>query len=390
MDKGSKSGAPMKIGILVNEFNIRGGTHKQVHRLADYLLRQGHEVVIYTKYFDAERCYPGVEKFNVYGATGRKHSPKSRFFRLFVSMSASLRLAWRVAKYAEVVNIHDNGFLAFWLVFKILAPTRRIIWQINDLPVFFNVGASINTPNNFMRPLRRFLTRLMARNVDEITVNVTKNAARVKKYLHAPATVLYCGVDLRNTTFLFNNRRTASHINLVSTGVFFPYRNYETILRAQRVLLEQYNISSRLTIIGSIALVPNYADEIALLADQLNVDCRILGDVKEDVLIATYAESNIFLFLNIDQSWGLAVFEAMNLGLPVIVSESVGAVELLRHGFDSEVVNPKDEKAIASAVFNLYRDTNLYESRQRDGYAATLHMTWDKLYSERMEKILLN
>ena len=309
-------------------------------------------------------------------------------FHHLVSLVARLRLAFRVAKDAEVVNIHDKGFLAFMLFLKLLAPSRRIVWQINDLPSYFNVGPSSNNPNKLMQPLKRFLTRAMAHQVDRITVNVTKNAERVQQHLRTQADILYCGVDLRNINGCFNTKRTSGIVNLISTGVFFPYRNYESILRAQRVLMEQYSIDSCLTIIGSTALDPKYADDVALLAKELKVDCRILGDVNEDMLIATYSESDVFLFLNIDQSWGLAVFEAMNLGLPVIVSESVGAVELLHPGIDSEVVAPTDEKAIARAICNLYHDLGLYVARQRAGYVATLDMTWNKLYCKRMGEFL--
>ena len=43
----------MKIAVLVNELNIRGGTHKQVLRLCEYLESQRIEFKIFTKYYDA-------------------------------------------------------------------------------------------------------------------------------------------------------------------------------------------------------------------------------------------------------------------------------------------------------------------------------------------------
>jgi glycosyltransferase involved in cell wall biosynthesis len=388
-----EAGAQLKIAILVSEFNIRGGTHKQVHRLADYLLAQGHEVTICTKYFAPERCYPGVEKFDVYAATNRRDAPSSRISSLIVSLVADLRLALRVAKHADVVNIHDSGFLGFWLFLKVLAPGKRIVWQINDLPGIFNLrGLSINSVRSFLRavihPFPRMLTRLMACDVDKITVNVTKNAERVRKHLNADAEVIHCGVDIRNTTEAWNERTSSHTVNLISVGVFLPYRNYESILRAQRALADLYNIPSRLVIIGSTERAPEYAEQVASHARQLDVECRILGEIDENALMQVYSQSDIFLFVNVDQSWGLAVFEAMNLGLPVIVSQSVGAVELLNAGVDAEIVDPKNENAIANAIRKLHVDRDLYTMRRRAGYKATLQMTWEKLYCQRVEKIL--
>ena len=53
----------MKVAIVVNELNIRGGTHKQVLRLCEYLVAQEIEFKLLTKYYDAAKTYPEFEKF---------------------------------------------------------------------------------------------------------------------------------------------------------------------------------------------------------------------------------------------------------------------------------------------------------------------------------------
>ena len=54
----------MKILVTINELNIRGGTHKQVLRLCEYLSKN-NEVIIYTKIYEKEKTYPEFEKFNI-------------------------------------------------------------------------------------------------------------------------------------------------------------------------------------------------------------------------------------------------------------------------------------------------------------------------------------
>ena len=41
-------------------------------------------------------------------------------------------------------------------------------------------------------------------------------------------------------------------------------------------------------------------------------------DTAEDLYNELYNDADIFAFININQSWGLAVFEAMSCGLPVV------------------------------------------------------------------------
>ena len=55
----------MKIAILVNELNVLGGTHKQVLRIAEFLEKQGHQLVIVTRYFDIEKTYHAFNRFNI-------------------------------------------------------------------------------------------------------------------------------------------------------------------------------------------------------------------------------------------------------------------------------------------------------------------------------------
>mgnify|MGYP000632882886 CR=1 FL=1 len=54
----------MKVAIVINELNIRGGTHKQVLRLCEYLEEQKIEMLLLTKYYDPEKTYPEFEKYH--------------------------------------------------------------------------------------------------------------------------------------------------------------------------------------------------------------------------------------------------------------------------------------------------------------------------------------
>lgn len=380
----------MKITLLINEFNVRGGTHKQAHRLVEYLQSKGHDILLLTKFFEPEKCYPGIEKFSIqsfeqYFPTNKK---SSKFNKIIEDIVGSYKIAKVAVNHGQCINIHDNGFGLTSFFIRVLNRKIPIIWQINDLPNAFLLGNSKDLNGTITFPLRRWFYRVIAKTITKITVNVTKNAHRVNKALGVSAEVVYCGVDLRNKV-LADKSVNPKKIRLLSTGVFFTYRNYETFLQVHKELeVLGYDVES--AIIGSTRFDSTYAEKIKNLVHELNIKCDILGDISENELISKYENSDFFFFLNVDQSWGLAVFEAMNLGLPVIVSNSVGATELLTDDVNAVILDPNDASEIANSVVSLINNP-IKLARLRDiAFADTLEMTWDKMYSSKIEKIFLD
>ena len=103
-----------------------------------------------------------------------------------------------------------------------------------------------------------------------------------------------------------------------------------------------------------------------------------------------YKNAHAFAFLNVDQSWGLAVFEAASMGLPVILSSSVGAVELLSGKSGIEIVDPTSIDEISAAISTIVNDKNNYLKYCFEVTNAVRDMSWDKMYSENIESIFLN
>ena len=62
----------MKIAVIVNELNIRGGTHKQVLRLCQYLKEHNINFVLCTKIYESEKTYKEFESFDIISLYDRK------------------------------------------------------------------------------------------------------------------------------------------------------------------------------------------------------------------------------------------------------------------------------------------------------------------------------
>ena len=377
----------MKVAIVINELNIRGGTHKQVLRLCEYLEEQKIEMLLLTKYYDPEKTYPEFEKYHpvsLYDTFEEFQKHRS----LFDKIRNTRRFLKMVPDDYEIVNIHDGG-LQWITCLATFRKNTKVVWQINDLPSCFRVGVGREGKTRKSDTVQCRFNRWIASRVDAITVNVTKNKERVESCMGKAADVFYCGVDVNGALKKHEYHNEMKHqVKLLSTGVFFSYRNYETLVLVVDYLRSKgYKV--KLDIIGSTDKDKDYANKILALIKEkkLENDIKIWGQVDEITYNTLYNQADIFAFINIDQSWGLTVFEAMSAGIPTLVSNSVGAIELLHNGEDAIIVEPKDVREIADQMIALMEDGEYYNHISEKAYNAVKDYTWEKLYSSKMVKL---
>lgn len=377
------------ITFLISELSIRGGTHKQLLKLVEYVDQKSIKFKIITLILDLNETYP---EFRRYEKNIIELSPidgKWIGTKLLNHFRYINRLKKEI-KNSNVINIHDCGFEKYLSAFR----GKKVYWQINDLPKFFKEGVAkkqkISLKNKIIK--KHLLRNLNI--VTEFVVNVSKNADRVSKHFKRKAKVFYPGVDMINFTKLNSNsfhRFSCKKINLLSSGVFFPYRNYEVQIKVVKILKEKgYDVCLR--IFGLLKSDPIYSSKIKELVRQENLDANIhiLGQINEETYSVLHKDSDIFLFTNIDQSWGLAIFEAMSCGMPVIVSNNVGATEILTDNENSIFINPHDEEQIADKILVLIKKQQFYESISSNSVLFAHDMTWEKSYCSKMLNLLMN
>lgn len=382
----------MKVALVINELNIRGGTHKQFLKLCQYCEKQRIEFDIYTKFYDPQKTYPDFSKYHINYLKAESNDSFSdslpqKIKRKIDKLTTDWNLYQIIKKNEyDIINIHDNG-LSYFTTWCSIGTKAKIVWQINDLPMCFNVGSSTHSNTSIKERMHCKLYRKLAKKVDLITVNVSKNKNRVNKHLKKNAEVLFCGVD-KNDSLSTHAFKEKESISILSSGVFFPYRNYETQIFVVKQLKDK-GFSVHLDIIGSTELDKSYAAKIdnLIVQNDLAKEIKIWGQVDEYTYTELHNKADIFCFINVDQSWGLAVFEAMSCGLPVIVSNSVGATEILNDGIDSVFSDPFDVDHISQIIIDLHNKEEYYNRISTNAKNAVSQMSWDNMYSSKIVKL---
>jgi len=85
-----------------------------------------------------------------------------------------------------------------------------------------------------------------------------------------------------------------------------------------------------------------------------------MGGLDEEELAQRYVDADVFALLSRHEPWGVVVNEAAASGLPLVLSDRVGAAhDLLRDGENGFIVPAEDVAAAASALRTLAADPDL-------------------------------
>lgn len=89
-------------------------------------------------------------------------------------------------------------------------------------------------------------------------------------------------------------------------------------------------------------------------------DVYFLGFLNQSELPEVFALSDVFVLPSINEPWGLVINEAMCAGLPIIVSDVVGAVpDLLREGINGYSFEAGNIEQLAEKLYLILSDDNL-------------------------------
>ena len=403
----------MKIAIIIRFLTRTGGATREVMELCRELEKRGHGVTIYTFAYDPVSCFPGeFRDVNIVQLNWDYKPWWSRFGntpllgtsvnRLIENRKAK-RLARMIDPSTDVLNPHDKVSVHTSAFFKKNVKHIPSVWMMNDLDI--QQWSIFEHP--VLDPPRKHLYKRIINYLrdayenwrffstqDAIGVIVASMGERAKKYLgRSDAVVVRSGADLDRFVFKERQGIASKKIRLYTQGIFYIYRRFEDIIRAVKILCDA-GYDPSLEIVGDYGhkdTARAYYQTLTSLTKALGLEDRVSfrGVVSEEELDRAYYESDIFVFANI-QTWGIAIFEAMATGLPVVLSRDAGAGEMLKDREHALLANTGDPEDIARAIKELADNRELYQSLSRKGNELVRRtISWSQ-YAENMERLFLS
>ena len=230
---------------------------------------------------------------------------------------------------------------------------------------------------------RTLVKRLLFRQVDGFVAIGSANADYYQALGVASTRIHFAPFSVDNAAFALHERRQEARKDLRERLGIAP--NAIVVVFASKLILRK-RAADLLAALASVCT--NHRDAVVVIAGSgpeepvLRTAAASLGDravfvgfQNQSELPALFAASDIFVLPSSEEPWGLVINEAMASGLPVIVSDDVGAAADLVNGKDTGRVFPVGNiEALACCLNELLASRELRERMSRA--AETLIANW--------------
>lgn len=124
---------------------------------------------------------------------------------------------------------------------------------------------------------------------------------------------------------------------------------------------------------GSGDQLPQMIERIAQV--RLSGNFHFTGFLHGRDIDRTWAMSSVYVMPSVSEPFGIAPLEAIQAGVPVIVSKQAGVAEVMRHAIKVDFWNTD---ALADAICSILRFRSLANTLRRNGEEEIKTITWDK------------
>lgn len=368
------------------DLSLENGDNRMFLSIARTLGRFGHRVVVYAAQFDPVSCFPAfnsgldvrvvpprrklrpISGVSVYSPLFLPVKIFDRLRNEFLYRNAARRVLGAMDRDFDIVIAQNDHSYQISSGYKKRSPSSRFVWIMNNAP-FYHTRKS-NPLVNFLSWswafLAAWLARRYARGIDLVVVNDTGRAEMVRGALGLPVKIIRIAVDFKVFFQPPRARKTGGKkATLLGVGSLSPARRFEDIIRVVGVLRRERYDARAVLVSKDVAGESNYRKFLLALADREGVgnfvDFRFEG-VTDEELKRLQGASDVFVFPNAIDIWGMAAFEAMAAGMPAVVSRTTSVAEILADGVNAVFTNPADPEGIARAVRSLVDDGARYRS----------------------------
>ncbi|MBW3612309.1 MAG: glycosyltransferase family 4 protein, partial [Chloroflexi bacterium] len=273
----------------------------------------------------------------------------------------------------EVLEAHRFDVLHFHEPFvPFLSPTMLDASETVNIATFHAFGGF--SPSYWVGS--KFAGRLADLLHGRIAVS---GAARhfISRYFPGEYRIIPNGVDLDRFASAepYEEWRDGT-LNILFVGRFEERKGLIHLLKAYHRLRKR-KVDARLLIIGAGPKEREYRRFVGLRGIG---DVEFLGRVSDDEKVRYFASADIYCAPNTGQeSFGIVLLEAMAAGVPIVASDIHGFKRVVERNVQGILVEPRNPRALAAALYALGRDPELRDEMGEAGRARAPEYSWERV-----------
>ena len=317
----------MKIACVIESLVTFGGTQLQCIRVAEHLMKQGHQVQIITTSFERRYGHNIEDGLNV----------------TTVKIGSEDRMSEFAGKITDLVQDNEWLIVFDWDVYRIknYLPSKQVCWICNDPPYSKDFSGTTGIGGQvwfrFSRIYGIWKEMRFIKKLNCILVLDNKNKEFLRRKYGVESTVVRSGIDgpreenpeEKNLSLeeLSGRYHLVKRRYILTIGIAYRHRNFEVLIKAMRNIRDGLGV----LIVAPCLHDKRYVADLKNLAagdERIQIEDKFISEEEKQVLLAN---ALCFVFPNKNQTWGLAPLEALMHGTIPIISHECGVAEVLKN-----------------------------------------------------------
>lgn len=272
----------------------------------------------------------------------------------FTRAPASILPALRRFRPSVIFTSSFNIWTLYALIYKSFSRCRVVVAWEGTSPAIAYLES----------PIRLRLRRTLARFIDTVVTNSHAGERYLRDVLRIPESKILCHpYEVPEPGALCVDRAAESPLNRTPRPVFLfvgrliALKGWRYLLEAAAQLVQRGIDSFSVVFAGDGEQRQDLLRMVAAL--RLESFVHLMGQMGYEDLGAVFRASDVIVLPTLEDVWGMVVLEAMAFGKPVLCSQYAGAKEMVEHGVNGYVFDPRKQGELAEYMARFIQQPEL-------------------------------
>jgi len=320
------------------------GTESQIFGLSNELVKKGHEVYIFRRWFESK--VEIIKNINIisFKSVDSKPGLKMTFYKL--------KFSKEVTKYIQKMELDVLVLMdSFTSYFALKLPQPKITITHSEIPIDL-----LHLENNSIisKIKYKFLNLIQRKLFKNSNVIIAINN-KFKIYLEKKG---YKTVLIPNAINLNDyNTQYSKEKYILFGGRLVKAKRIDDLIKAYSFLNEKLKNDYKLIIMGFGPEKSNLENLVKSFGLENSIEF-IPWDSSEE-FIKKISECAVFVLPSQYETFGIVTIEAMALKKPVIASDTYGSIDIIKNGYNGFLFETGNVKKLSEQLQMILEDANL-------------------------------